>query len=100
MTLISGRLEVIWLAKANIKESADRKLSLSFSVLVDRESNYEYNHCLIPYRHLHFTVKLNVRKSYRSLEKAKGMDSKGVHKMPLSERKRRDQINLTLITPL
>lgn len=91
------------MAKANIKESADRKLSLScspsFSVLVDREGNNEYNYRLVPYLHFYFAVKLNERKLYSSLVKAKEMDAKGMHEMPLSEKNRRDLISLTLITP-
>lgn len=73
------------LAKTNIKGSAGTKLSLSFSVLADKEGNYECNHCSVPY--LHFAVKLNVRKLYSSLAKAKEIDAKGMHVMPLERGK-------------
>lgn len=74
MTLISGRLEVLWPRQTSRGVLIGNFLSfysLSFSVLVDREGNYEYNHCLVPYLHLHFAVRLNVRKLYSSLVKAK-----------------------------
>lgn len=42
----------------------------------------------LTYLHLHFAVKLNVRKLYSSLAKLETLVPKGTHEMPLSARKR------------